>query len=76
MSIGILTPRTRGTRSRPSRLEYLLIQSDIGKFNRARHPLEWLAQPATSWGGNYFIPFEKTAKEWSHQTSVVLVCIK
>ena len=47
--------------------EYLLIQSDIGKFNRARHPLEWLAQPATtSWGGNYFIPFEKTANEWSH----------
>ncbi len=47
--------------------EYLLMQSDIGKFNRTRHPLEWLAQPATtSWGGDYFIPLDKTAKVWSH----------
>ena len=47
--------------------EYLLAQSDIGKFSRSRHPLEWLAHPATTtWGANYFLPFEKTAKVWSH----------
>ena len=46
--------------------ETILVASDVAKFHRTRHPLEWLSFPGTTaWGGTYFVATEKSARPWT-----------
>ncbi len=46
--------------------ETILTASDVAKFHRTRHPLEWLAYPGpNAWGGTYFATAEKSERPWT-----------